>query len=363
MYKKYPKVTIGLILHKGEKYLESCLTSLIEQDYPYIEFLIRDQSPNGEAYEYIKKELPDVFDKLHIEKGENLMHSGGHNMLIRQMTGDYYFCCSFDMWYPQNFVSNVIKELEKHENKKFGSATCKLMVWDYALMHSDYPDIDKTNRIDSCGLGICKNHYFYDVGQGELDKSQYDHKIYIFGASGALAIYRKEALEDVVFDSTPLKADKRWSAKGKGGKEYFDELIHYKNDIDLAYRLQWAGWPCLFIPEIKVYHDRLASTPYSSKNRFIRILKARKSKSKWVKENSFLGQQIVLIKNYSKRFSIITKLRTIFHQWGTLLFTLVFEPYLLKQLRVLKKNEKKILKKRDSIIRNVKPERIEKLMN
>jgi len=349
VFKKFPKVTIGLVLHKNEKYLKPCLTSLLEQDYPYIEFLIRDQSPKAEAYEYIKKELPDVFDRINITKGKNLYHSGGHNELIRKMIrhgGDYYFCCSVDMLYPRNFVSSAVRELEKPENKKFGSATCKLMKWDFSLMHPDYPNIDKTNRIDSCGLGITKSHYFYDVGQGETDKGQYNHKKHIFGASGALVIYRKEALKDAAFK-----------------KEYFDELIHYKNDVDLAYRLQWAGWPCLFIPEVKVYHDRLATTPYSSKNRFIRMIKARKTKSKWIKENSFLGHQIVLIKNYSKGFSFKTKFLTTFRQWGILLFTMMFEPYLLKQLRVLKKNEKRTLKKRDAVIRNVKPERIEKLMN
>ena len=384
-----PTITIGLVLYKGEKYLEACLTSLINQNYPHIEFLIRDQSPNGEAYEFIKKELPDLFNRLHIQKGENLLHSGGHNALIRQMNGDYYFCCSADMWYPSDFASRITHELEKPENKKYGSTTCKLMVWNFPLYHPDHPEVDKTNIIDSCGLGIKRNHYYYDIGQGEKDEGQYNKQTNIFGASGALAVYRKQALKEIRFrkkkDSkkvldTRQKSNFNRSVQQKVREdknlidnevdddlfeslEYFDELIHYKNDIDLAYRLQWAGWPCLFMPNIKVYHDRKASTPYSSKFRLVRMLKARKTKSRWIKENSFFGQQIVLIKNYSKKFSIYTKIRTTFHQWGILFFTLVFEPYLLKQLRALKKNEKEILAKRDLVKHNVKPKVIEKLMS
>ena len=320
--------------------------SLINQNYPNFELLTRDQSPNREAYKYIKKKLPKIFDRLNIEKGENLLHSGGHNKLINKMKGDYYLCCSQDMWYPPNFITNIIKELEKTECKKYGSATCKLMKWNFPLYNHDHPEVSKSNQIDSCGLGIKKNHHFYDIGQGETDEGQYNDNVNIFGASGALAIYRKEALDSIAYN-----------------QEFFDELIHYKNDIDLAYRLQWAGWPCLFIPEVKVYHDRLATLPNSSKNRLIRMIKARKAKSKWIKSNSFFGQQVIILKHFSKKFSLSVKLKTTIYQWITLFYTMIFEPYLLKQSRVLKKKEKEIFAKRDAIVRKVKPGAIERLMN
>src|SRR5690242_20286147 len=126
-----PKVTIGLILFKGEKYLSQSLPTLADQDYPNLEFLWRDQSPNGEALEYVQKNLPAITQKISIEKGENLMHSGGHNVLMRKMSGEYYFCCSYDMLYSPDFVSKIVAELEKSENKKYGSATCKIMRWDF----------------------------------------------------------------------------------------------------------------------------------------------------------------------------------------------------------------------------------------
>jgi len=346
----FPKVTVGVVLHNVNPHLKDCLTSLIDQDYPNIEFLMRDQSPKGEAYEFIKKELPEVYDMTQIEKGENLWHSGGHNALINKMSGDYYFCCSNDMLYPPHFVTNMVKELEKAEHKKFGSATCKLMVWDFVLRNPDYPGIDKATTIDSCGLGLKKSHYFYDIGQGEEDIQQYDHKKYIFGASGALAVYRKEALKDIVYNDSV------------GGNEYFDSLLHYKNDVDLAYRLQWAGWPCLFIPEVKVYHDRQVTNLSKSKLAILKSLKARKNKPKWVKENSFFGQQVVMLKNFSKKFPFSVRLLSSLHQMGTMLYTLIFEPYLLKQFRLIRKHEKEILAKRDAEKRNVSPKVIEKFM-
>ena len=94
-----PVVTIGLILYKGEKYLPFSIPSLLDQDYPHIEYLFRDQSPNGEAYEFLQKNFAKLLNqkKVHVEKGENLWHSGGHNVLINRMKGAYYIAASYDM--------------------------------------------------------------------------------------------------------------------------------------------------------------------------------------------------------------------------------------------------------------------------
>ncbi|MBN1258755.1 glycosyltransferase family 2 protein [Candidatus Peregrinibacteria bacterium] len=342
-----PKVTIGLVLYKGEPYLKFCLPALLKQDYPHGELLMRDQSPNGEAFEYVKREMPDVFAKLKIEKGNNRWHSGGHNALIRKMKGQYYFCVSQDMLYGHDFVTKIVEELEKPENRHFGSATCKLMRWDFSLADAGPSErlsragdlkSSKTDVLDSCGIGITKAHYFFDIGQNEKDRGQYDSARHVFGASGALAVYRKTALNDIAY------------INAKGEKEYFDELLHYKNDIDISYRLQWAGHPCLFIPNVKVYHDRQVGK------------KKRGPASRWVKGNSFFGQHVVLMKNYSKGFSLSVRLRTSFRHLLRQLYTLCFEPYLLRQYKILMQCEKEILAKKEAMPRRAAPNHIESLM-
>ena len=62
------KVSIGVVLHEISDYLRWSLPSLISQDYPDLEILIRDQSPKGEVSEWIQKELPEVFAKIRIDK-------------------------------------------------------------------------------------------------------------------------------------------------------------------------------------------------------------------------------------------------------------------------------------------------------
>ena len=66
----------------------------------------------------------------------------------------------------------------------------------------------------------------------------------VFGASGSSAFYRSAALRQV------------------GG---FDPLLgSYYEDIDLAFRLRWAGYRCLFAPRCVIHHDVSATYDHGS---------------------------------------------------------------------------------------------------
>jgi len=346
---KQPKVTVGLIPYLGQKYLLKSIPSLLNQDYPNIEFHFRDQSPNAEAYQFIKTHLPEVFEKVKFEHGENLMHSGGHNTLIRAMQGEYYLCASYDMLYPSNLISTLVECMERPENKKYGSATCKLMHWDFDGKKSPG---GQSNILDSLGISLTHSHQFFEIGQGEVDHGQYNDLKDIFGPSGALSFFRREALEDVAYINK------------SGQKEYYDQLLHYKNDVDLAYRLQWAGWPSLAVPTVKVYHDRQVANKESHFSRLINIIKNRKNISNWAKESSFIGHEVVMKKNYrGQPFSFFTRLKTDWLYFLRQLFIHVFERHLLKQQKIIKSHSPEILDKARQMPRKVPPATIEKLMH
>ena len=64
---------------------------------------------------------------------------------------------------------------------------------------------------------------------------------WVFGASGAAALYRREALDDVAYPAG----------------EVFDEAFFaYREDADLAWRLQRRGWRCLYWPAARAWHAR-----------------------------------------------------------------------------------------------------------
>ena len=66
----------------------------------------------------------------------------------------------------------------------------------------------------------------------------------VFGASGSSAFYRADALR-------------------KSG--HLDMLlVSYYEDIDLAFRLRWAGYRCVYTPHCVIHHDISATNDHKS---------------------------------------------------------------------------------------------------
>ena len=171
-----------------------------------------------------------------------------NNLIIKRALekgADYFMASNVDMIYESNAVSEMVDAVMK--SPQIASAACKIKRWDFNARDSE--DGGKTNFIDTAGITITKEHRFYDRGQADIDHGQFDREEEIFGASGAAAIYRLSALYDTAFINEG------------GEREYFDELMFmYKEDVDLAYRLQWAGYKCLYTPSAVIYHDRSVSS-------------------------------------------------------------------------------------------------------
>jgi hypothetical protein len=53
------------------------------------------------------------------------------------------------MLYPPDMVSKIVKEMEKEENQRYGSATVKLRKWDEGWG-------GETEVLDSCGIAVIK---------------------------------------------------------------------------------------------------------------------------------------------------------------------------------------------------------------
>jgi len=147
-------------------------------------------------------------------------------------------------------------------NPSAGSATGKLLrqTKDFGPARR----ISDQKILDSTGIYITPSQRHFDRGSGEPDTGQYEKPECVFGASGAAALYRRAMLEDV-----------------RKEREYFDEsFFAYREDVDLAWRAQWMGWRCLYLPKAIGYHVRRvlpenrstlpeAINMHSVKNRFL----------------------------------------------------------------------------------------------
>jgi len=352
--KNAPKVIVGGILYdskegdyKTSKYLPHFISSLKKQDYQNLEILFVDNSEeedNANA-RYLHKHYPAAEI---IRSGKNIGFARTNNLMIRrarEKKADYFLASNVDMMFEPNVISELVNAVMK--TPQIASATCKVKRWDFSARDGD--DQGKTNFIDTTGISITREHRFIDRGQGEIDYGQFDQEEEIFGVSGAVAIYRMSALEDVAFVAED------------GSKEYFDELMFmYKEDVDLSYRLQCAGHKAIYTPKAVVYHDR--SVKVGGKG-IVNIIKGRVGRKKQYKEWSWLNHHIILRKMLDKDHSAGIKLKTFWYEIKSNVYVLLFEPYLVKQWWQLFKLRKQIRERREQVKKRIKiKSHIEKLM-
>ena len=340
-----PKVTIGLLTHNSEKYISSCLTSLLGQNYENTEIIILDNHSVDKTKSILAKEFPQI---RVLKSDKNKGFGAGHNQILNESEGELYACLNIDMIFEPNFITQLVKAIE--EKPTYGSVGGKIKRWDFEGFEShtnSLQEMGKTNFIDSIGIRFLKSHKFEDIGQGEVDYGQFDHKKEVFGISGAAILLRRKALEDIAF-------------KEGESPEYFDtSMFMYKEDVDLAYRLQWAGWKSQYSPQAVAFHDRTIS---AIGNSAFDIIKNRQKKSSKINQLSYLNHQILIRKNFSEKFSREIKNATFFYNLKIFLYLLFFETETLGQWWKIYRLSKKIKSQREAMPKRVSQKDLEKLM-
>jgi GT2 family glycosyltransferase len=246
-------VSVTIVTWNSESYLSECFASLEQQDYPELEVSIVDNA-STDGTRALLRAVESRWRVIY--NSTNIGFAAGQNQAIRASAGKWVLCLNADVVLSLDFVSQLVKAAEGHP---YVGAICgKLLRWDPAA------EQHKTNIIDSTGVYFTRNMRHLDRGAEETDHGQYDRVQYVFGASGAAAMFRRDFIEGV-------------SVEG----EFFDEeFFAFREDADLAWRAQVMGWKCLYTPAAVAWHvrrvtpERRADLPlvinwHSVKNRFL----------------------------------------------------------------------------------------------
>jgi len=128
------------------------------------------------------------------------------------------------------------------------------------------------SHLDSTGIYFTPELRHFDRDCRQADCGQHRETEYVFGATGAAALYRREMIDAI-------------SVPGARGPEFFDEeFFAYREDADVAWRAQLLGWNCLYVPEARGTHVRTCLPDnraqmsslvnmHSVKNRFLMRIK------------------------------------------------------------------------------------------
>ena len=246
-------MNVANVTFNSTRYIRQCLQFVQAQDYPALELIVIDNaSSDGTAQ--LLREFEDRAQVVY--NVSNNGFAGGQNQAIALARGAWVLALNPDVRLTPDFIGKLVAAGER--DGAVGTVCGKLLA-----MSADFA-VPAAPVLDSTGIYFTPNLRHFDRGSQQEDEGQYARAEYVFGATGAAALYRKRMIEDI---SLP------------GG--FFDAAFFaYREDADVAWRAQLLGWRCLYTPDAIAYHvrtvlpsNRNAVAPvlnlHSVKNRFL----------------------------------------------------------------------------------------------
>src|SRR5271163_3087204 len=251
------RVSVTIVTYNSGRFIKRCLESVLAQKYPAKDVIVIDNASNDGTID-ILEQFEDRCQIIYNE--ENAGFAAAQNQAIALAGGDWVLTLNPDVLLLPNFIQAMVEAGQV--DPKAGSVCGKLLTIRPSF------DLPEKELVDSTGIYFTPMLRHLDRGSQEVDNGHYLNFEYVFGATAAAALYRREMIDDI-------------SILG----EFFDpDFFVYREDADVAWRAQLMSWRCLYTPLARGYHvravlpgNRRALPPeinmHSVKNRFLMRIK------------------------------------------------------------------------------------------
>ncbi|MBI4239879.1 glycosyltransferase family 2 protein [Candidatus Uhrbacteria bacterium] len=256
------RVTISLVTYNGAEHLPLFLEGVQKQTFADCQLVVCDNASTDATRELIESHSPSART---IKKETNKGFAQGHNEIMLGTDSEYILVINQDTYLEKDYIALCVDFLDHHPKVASVSGLC-------VRVHH-LRDRDRARKIDSAGISFRYN-YFFEERLGNKPLVSIANPQEVFGVSGTAAFYRKSALEKVALVLN-------------GKKEYLDaDFFMYKEDVDLAFRLRWAGFTSYVVPAARVYHIRTGKKEAQRSNPFINYVSYRNTVAVWYKNLS-----------------------------------------------------------------------------
>jgi GT2 family glycosyltransferase len=272
-------VSVTIVTYNSGRFIKRCLESVLAQRYQQKEIIIIDNASDDGTVD-ILEQFEDRCQVVYNAK--NVGFAAAQNQAIGLSSGDWVLTLNPDVLLLPNFIESLVDAGQI--DRKIGTVCGKLLTMTASF------DIPAKPVVDSTGIYFNPMLRHLDRGSKEVDNGHYLQYEFVFGATAAAALYRREMIDDIALDG-----------------EFFDaDFFVYREDADVAWRAQLMGWKCIYAPYARGYHvrkvlpgNRRALPPdinmHSVKNRFLMRMKNISPNLYWRNLVSITARDITVI--------------------------------------------------------------------
>jgi GT2 family glycosyltransferase len=206
----------------GAALLPACLESVRRQTYRPLQTIVVDDGSTDDTVDLVTSGFPEVcLARLPCNTG----FAGAVNTGLRLAAGEVVALLNNDAVAEPDWVEELAGALRRHPTAGFAASKMLLS--------------DEDATINSAGDFVRRSGEPGNRGVWERDQGQFEREEEVFGACAGAAAYRRSMLDDIGL---------------------FDERFRmYCEDVDLAWRAQYAGYRCVYAPRAIVRHRLSAS--------------------------------------------------------------------------------------------------------
>jgi GT2 family glycosyltransferase len=300
-------VTIAIVTFNSAADLPGCLATVAALEMAPREVVVVDCASSDKSLEVagaFSDRLPLTIHAL----GENRGFAGGMNAAFRASTQPFFLTLNPDARPRPDFLTWLLDRADN--DQRIGAVTPRLI---------RPPDAAGQVRLDACGMRLTKAWRHLDRGSGDIDRGQYSQGERVFGGTGAATLFRRKALEDVAFADGAI----------------FDPLFHsYREDAELAFRLNERGWQTWYEPAAIAEHRRSV------------VPENRRSVNPAINRHSLKNRYLLRAYHQTRGNFVRTLVPTLFRDLQALTYVLLREQSSLPAYTWLWQYRREILEKR-----------------
>lgn len=213
-----PRLTVAILSYEGRELLEIVLPSLARQRYRDFHAVVVDNGSSDDTVTWLGEHWPAVEI---VSLPQNVGVTAALNVCLEAgASTELVALLNNDLELDPACLGELVHAMSEHP--RAGSAAAKLL------------DFHDRTVIDGAGDIFVWHGLPARRGHGERDRGQYDAPRAVFGACGAVAIFRREAIRSVgPFDAS---------------------FFAFYEDSDWSFRAQLAGWECRYVPSAVAFH-------------------------------------------------------------------------------------------------------------